>query len=473
MFTLRLLPKQRIVKFDRQLPISNWAYPFHRETDLNKDRLAAYAIANTGKSRRRAVYIHVPFCETICSFCPFRRDKYRSDADVDEYLTALITELDLKRQFLGRCKVDAIFVGGGTPSLLSARQINALGEAIVRNFDVDALREFTFEVEVKSVTEEKLQAMHDIGVNRVSFGAQTFSEQYRALFSLDASLGEISDAAALLTAMFPYTNVDLLYGMAGQNAGGLRNDLMAAVNLRTTTIDVYPINNLAASRSMHAAMAGAKLTLLPATSRVQFRLYLDDWFRELGYAPISGYGYAVAGDAGNEQPGPVQNVRKFLYHDIFYGYDDDEILGYGSSALSQMPGFNLYNLDNRRAYVSELVEKRELPHLCFGPIAAPERGVVSFPYRGTLEKSRIEWDKVPDDTLMALRRALDAELIADHGENYGLTKVGWLFYVNLMYYLMPEPGKEWISGLIERQQQLGRSCENTALTELIYSSIGI
>ena len=90
-----------------------------------------------------------------------------------------------------------------------------------------------------------------------------------------------------------------------------------------------------------------------------------------------------------------------------------------------------------------------------------------------LEKSRVAWREVPDDTLMALRQALEAELIVDRGRRYEVTRTGWLFYVNLMYYLMPEPSKYWISNMIERQQQRGRSYENTDLTGLIYSSVGI
>jgi hypothetical protein len=90
-----------------------------------------------------------------------------------------------------------------------------------------------------------------------------------------------------------------------------------------------------------------------------------------------------------------------------------------------MPGFNLYNFPSRAAYVSEVLTNRVLPHLSFGPISAPERGIVSFPYRGTLAKSRVAWDEVPDETLIALREASSAGLIVDQGEIYSLTKVGW------------------------------------------------
>ena len=77
-----------------------------------EDRYAPYALSLEREVRRRAIYIHVPFCETICSFCPFSREKHKSDADIEQYVHALISELDMKQHFLGRCVVDTIFVGG-------------------------------------------------------------------------------------------------------------------------------------------------------------------------------------------------------------------------------------------------------------------------------------------------------------------------------------------------------------------------
>ena len=473
MFQLQLLPDQPLIKFDHQLPIFNWPYPFGREEDLIEDRRVPYLIRESAEVRRRAVYIHIPFCETICSFCPFHRDKYQSDAEIDEYVNALIGEIDLKQKYLGRCNVDTIFVGGGTPSLLGPRQIEVLGRALSRHFDLNGTTEFTFEVEVKSVSRDKLQAMRDIGVTRVSFGAQTFSEEYRSLFSLDASQKQIVDAAALLNSMFSYTNVDLLYGMAGQDRDQLYGDLTEALSLQTTTIDVYPINNLTAPRSMHRAMARAGLDFLPATTRLEFRIYLDQLLREHGYAAISGYSYGVADKTCPDAFGPVQHSPKFLYHDMFYGHDDDEIIGFGSSALSRLPGFNLYNLTNRKAYVREVLTNGALPHLSFGPIAAPERGIVSFPYRGTLVKTDVAWEKVPDETLMALQETSSAGLIIDRGDAYELTKVGWLFYVNLMYHLMPNTSKKWISSKIEQLNQKGRSCGDTDLMKLVGSDLSI
>jgi anaerobilin synthase len=465
MFDLRLLADQPLVKFNKQLPMFNWHYPFHGEDDRLADPCAPLKKSGPIKARRRAVYIHIPFCDTICNFCLFQKTKHQSDADIQRYLNALIAEFELKRNFLGWYKVDTIFVGGGTPSVLSPAQIEQLGTAIRQNLDLRNLKEFTFEIEVKSVTREKLHALQSIGVNRVSFGAQTFSPKYRALFSLDATIEQIEDAAKLINSLFAYTNVDILYGMAGQNEEELYHDAEAALRLRTTTIDFYPINNFAAPRLMHRTLRKSGLDYLPATTRFQYRRYLDKLLRSRGYAPINGYGYSVADKAADGAV--VQHAPKFLYHDLVYGYQDDEIIGYGASAISQMMGFNLLNNADRSAYAAQILEHKTLPHEAYGPIASPERGIVSFPFRGVLDKSRVSWAHLPDETWIALLEAIDAGLVIEQSDRYELSPIGWLFYVNLMYYFMPESGKKWLTSQIEQQRSDGRECGDTDLSGLV------
>jgi oxygen-independent coproporphyrinogen-3 oxidase len=464
MFDLRMLPERPLVKFNRQLPIFNWHYPFHDEEHRLADPYAPLRKGEQGAARRRAVYIHIPFCDTICNFCLFQKTKQQSVADVGDYLKALVAEFELKGRFLGAYQVDAIFVGGGTPSVLDPEHIEFLGLAIRENFDLRNLKEFTFEVEVKSATPEKLAALKNIGVNRVSFGAQTFSPKYRTLFSLDARLDQIQEAARLITSMFAYTNVDILYGIAGQNEDELHQDAEAALDLQTTTIDFYPINNLAAPRLMHRALNRSGLTYLPASIRFQYRRKLDKLLRSRGYAPINGYGYGLA--EGPSRGGVVQHAPKFLYHDLVYGYHDDEIVGYGCSAISQIMNFNLVNDADRAGYARRLLREKTLPHQAYGPVPAPERGIVLFPFRGFADKSRIPWERLSDDTWIALQEAIDAGLVLERTDRYELSAVGWLFYVNLMYYLMPESGKKWVSNLIENRLADGRACGDTDLSRL-------
>jgi oxygen-independent coproporphyrinogen-3 oxidase len=466
MFDLRIVADKPVFKFNRQLPMFNWHYPFHYESERLLDPCTPFKRFERVNARRRAVYIHIPFCDTLCNFCLFKKTKYQSDEHIQRYVDALIAEFEHKRRFLGSYEVDAIFVGGGTPSVLNPAQIELLGKAISQNLDLHNLKEFTFEVEVKSVTRDKLHALQSIGVNRISFGAQTFSPKYRALFSLDATIERIQATAALINSEFAYTNVDILYGMAGQDEGELYDDAEEALRLQTTTIDFYPINNLTAPRLMHRLIRKAGLGYLPATTRVQYRRYIDTLLRSRGYAPINGYGYSLADTAAADAM-VVQHTPKFLYHDLVYGYDDDEIIGYGSSAISQMTGFNLLNIADHASYVTRVLENRTLPHEAYEPVASPERGIVSFPFRGVLDKSRVPWARVPDETWVALQEAIDAGLVIERSDRYELTSTGWLFYVNLMYYFMPERSKKWITTQMEKQRGDGRDCGDTDLSELI------
>jgi hypothetical protein len=109
---------------------------------------------------------------------------------------------------------------------------------------------------------------------------------------------------------------------------------------------------------------------------------------------------------------------------------------------------------------------RNLPHLSYGLIFSPERGVVSFPYRGELQKSRVAWSEVPDETLKGLQEALEAGLVVDNGDHYALTRAGWVSYVDLMYYLMPTAGKLCISKRIAEKTRQGRAHGETSLITL-------
>jgi len=470
-FELRILKDDPEIKFDKQLPMFNWPYPFDTGQEFPASNTDVYE-GDQRQVSRTAAYFHIPFCETICNFCPFSRERLASDSDLDEYVEAITREIVLKRQYLGRYTVDAIAVGGGTPSLLTPKQIESFGVALWHHLDLSQLREFTFEVEVKSVSRERLCAMRDIGVNRISFGAQTVSERFRHLFNLDATWKQVASSAALINETFPYTNADVLYGMAGETIEEFENDLLAVSGLNTTTVDVYPLNNLTAPIRMHRSLESAGLELLSGGIRHRFRRHASTVLGDLGYSPISGYAYARSGKREERWAGPVQQWPKFLYHDLYYGHDDDRIVGYGSSALSRLPGYNLYNVSNRRAYVRQLLSNDVLPYTYSGGIRSAERGIVTFPYRGELDKRKVLWNQVPEESLLALQRATDADLVVDEGSRYVLTKQGWLFYANLMYYLMPSAAKATLSAKIDERLQHGAVHEQTELKARVKTTIG-
>jgi coproporphyrinogen III oxidase-like Fe-S oxidoreductase len=459
LFDLKVVPRNGEFTFNRQLPFFNWYYPFDTYQDSLLNPVLPFLEFERHPAKRSAAYLHVPFCDTICSFCPFTRGKYDSEQEIQTYIEALVAEIEFKRSIIGQTAVDAIFVGGGTPSVLTPAQIEVLGEALHTHLDLKKIVEFTFELEVKSATREKLEAMQRIGVNRVSFGVQTFSPLHRSLFSLNATIGQLRDTAEMANGIFDYTNVDMIYGMAGQSPDDLNHDIDEALSLKTTTIDFYPLNNLAAQIRMHKRVHASGLQHLSASQRLQYRRKIDQQLRARGYCAINGYSYSRSKGLN---PGPIQHQPKFQYHDIIYGYHDDAMLGYGASALTQLPGYNVYNHPDRDEYISR-VRAGTLPWEAWGVGECCEKGVVTFPYRGTLDKLRIPWNRVSNETMTALEQALTVGLIVDESDTYKVTEFGWLFYVNLMYYLMPSKGKRWVSDRIAKQLNSGRECEQTNL----------
>jgi oxygen-independent coproporphyrinogen-3 oxidase len=173
--------------------------------------------------REFGLYVHVPFCSHRCWYCDF--NAYAGLDDVmDEYMKALVADIRYARSAPDdadleiRPSVTSVFIGGGTPSLVSAASIASVVEAIRDSWPMDAAAEITIECNPESSTDEKLHAYLEAGINRISFGVQSLDD------SLLASLGRTHDAATALDALgrahragFTNVSADLIFGIPGEN----------------------------------------------------------------------------------------------------------------------------------------------------------------------------------------------------------------------------------------------------------------
>jgi oxygen-independent coproporphyrinogen-3 oxidase len=144
------------------------------------------------------VYLHIPFCRSRCSYCDFATDVYRSSDAVERYLKALCTEIEGPRAprveiregtlHTGRVSAcaDTIYFGGGTPSLLEPEQVEQILDKVRAEFDISDDAEITMEMNPGTVTAEKLEAYRSLGVNRASFGVQTFNDHHLKLLARGA-----------------------------------------------------------------------------------------------------------------------------------------------------------------------------------------------------------------------------------------------------------------------------------------------
>src|SRR5678815_701206 len=119
------------------------------------------------------LYVHIPFCSSRCSYCDFATGLYQSEL-AERYVAALIEEIRRSRH--SGASVDTVYFGGGTPSLLAPAQLDRILATLSARFEIDPASEITLEINPGSVTREKLAAFRSLGINRASFGAQTFDD---------------------------------------------------------------------------------------------------------------------------------------------------------------------------------------------------------------------------------------------------------------------------------------------------------
>ena len=184
------------------------------------------------------VYLHIPFCKSRCSYCDFATDVYRSSDAVERYVTALCKEI---AAFSGeRTGIDTIYFGGGTPSLLSPRQAESILTTVRDRFDVSPDSEITMEMNPASVTAETLSGYRKLGVNRASFGVQTFNERDLKLLARGHDTNDARTTFRLLReAGFDNVSFDLIAGLPGQSIGDWQANLEEAVSMDPEHLSLY------------------------------------------------------------------------------------------------------------------------------------------------------------------------------------------------------------------------------------------
>lgn len=183
------------------------------------------------------LYIHIPFCSSRCSYCDFATGLYQSEL-AERYVRALVDEIDLSRE--RDANVDTIYFGGGTPSLLASSQLERILSALREAFDVDDAAEITLEINPGSVTLEKLLEFRALGINRASFGAQTFDDRELAKLGRSHTAADARRTFAdLRAAGFDNINFDLIAGLPGQTLLGWQRNVDEALSLRPEHLSFY------------------------------------------------------------------------------------------------------------------------------------------------------------------------------------------------------------------------------------------
>ena len=189
-----------------------------------------------------ALYIHFPWCEKKCPYCDFNSHQVKDGVqgfDEARYIKALITDLETELPRIWGRQVHSIFIGGGTPSLLSPTGMNDLLSAIRARVNLEPGAEITMEANPGSVEADKFAAFAKSGINRVSLGIQSFQdEQLKALGRIHNG-EEAKQAIAIAVENFKSVNIDLMYGLPNQSLAAAKADIETALSFKTPHLSLY------------------------------------------------------------------------------------------------------------------------------------------------------------------------------------------------------------------------------------------
>jgi oxygen-independent coproporphyrinogen-3 oxidase len=284
-----------------------------------------------------AIYVHFPFCLSICPYCDFDRQATGFDR-IDVYLSGVERELFELRSASGSQRVHSIFFGGGTPSLMSVEQLHALLGQINRLFDVTADAEITLECNPGDAHLAKLTGFRQAGVTRLSFGIQSLDDHYLQLLGRRHSSDEARQAATWAREAGFAFNLDFMFGLPGQSLEHWRATLDQAVDLRPDHLSCYLLT-LDEKVQMGRDVARGKL-VLPA----------DDDLSEMYTATrvrLARAGFVQYEISNWARPGQASR------HNLTY-WRDGEWFGVGAGAASSYGGRRWKNTPVLERYIASV-----------------------------------------------------------------------------------------------------------------------
>jgi oxygen-independent coproporphyrinogen-3 oxidase len=281
------------------------------------------------------LYIHVPFCKRKCHYCSFHSFA-PGEGDFERYTGLLIREIGFWRDRLGPVKLQTVYFGGGTPSMLPIELVTRIIEAVDKAFRLEPGFEFSFEANPDSVVEwGYLPELYRLGVNRVSLGVQSFNDRDLLLLGRPHSSRQAEGAYNLARGVgFENVSLDLIWGLPEQNLKAWMVQLSKAVHLAPTHLSCYALT-LEPETPMPKIIKAQGLSLAPESEQAKMFIQGAEYLEESGYLQYEISNFARMGFASR--------------HNMGY-WDGVDYLGLGPSAVSTIQGARLENPRGLDAY---------------------------------------------------------------------------------------------------------------------------
>ncbi|HBO88881.1 MAG TPA: oxygen-independent coproporphyrinogen III oxidase [Streptococcus sp.] len=287
--------------------------------------------------RPTSAYIHIPFCTQICYYCDFSK-VFIKNQPVDEYLSALMEEV----KFYDLPALRTLYIGGGTPSALSADQLDYLLTDLENVLDLSQLEEFTIEANPGDLTADKIEVLKKSKCNRVSLGVQTFDDRMLKKIGRSHNQAQIYETiASLKAAGFHNISIDLIYALPGQTMEQVKDNVAKALELDIPHMSLYSLILENHTVFMNRQRRG---NLLLPNEDVESDMF-DYILRELEKSGFEHYEISNFTKPGFESR-----------HNLMY-WDNAEYYGLGAGASGYLDGMRYRNRGPIQHYLKSIPEK--------------------------------------------------------------------------------------------------------------------
>lgn len=288
------------------------------------------------------IYIHIPFCKQACSYCDFHFST--SLKNKDAFISSLLKEVEMQKEYLGTKKIATIYFGGGTPSLLNEYEILRVFDTLNNYFDIDRDAEITLEANPDDLTKEKIRQLKGTPINRFSIGIQSFyDEDLRLMNRAHNSQEAVYAVKCAQDSGFENITIDLIYGIPTLTDHKWRNNLQNAFLLDVKHISSYCLTVEPKTQLAHQVKTGQVSNVDEHQSAEQFEVMLEAMHKNhfIQYE--------------------ISNFCKdgfYSRHNSNY-WMKEKYLGLGPSAHSYNGSSRQWNISNNAQYIAS-IEKGEL-----------------------------------------------------------------------------------------------------------------
>jgi len=343
-----MLNRELISKYDVPGPRYT-SYPTALAFDANFDsQVFLDACAASDPEEKLSLYIHIPFCESLCFYCACNKIISKKKDKTSRYIEVLAQEIALLGTTMGKRPITQLHFGGGTPTYFTPEQMehlfDLLGEHL--NLITDASREYSIEVDPRTVDADYLQLLGRRGLNRISFGIQDFGEEVQRVINRPQSYELCRDTVlAARDAGFNSIAFDLVYGLPAQSFEGFKSTVAQVLTLAPERIALFNYAHLPAAFKAQRVIDGYERAT--GDAKLAMMLYAMEEFSAAGYQQVGMDHFALPTDglaiAANE--GTMQRN--------FQGYSTEsakDLVGLGVSSISAVNGVYAQNARTLKQY---------------------------------------------------------------------------------------------------------------------------